>query len=152
MSRQATLPSFAGATTSDDAAAERHRRFISVPLTEAGGTIGAHVIVPALAGYTGHALVTGIWCPAGTTDAANTWTFAVAAGTILGPDVFTMNLTALRYHFFTAGVAGVYGQPIALRGTVGAGADDNKAITIQAADLAIVGIDYYIEGVYWYET
>ncbi|GAH01073.1 unnamed protein product, partial [marine sediment metagenome] len=78
--------------------------YFSVPLTEAGGAIAATTIVPALAGYTGHAAVQGVWAPAGTTDPANVWTFTVAAGTILGPDVLGMNITAERYHNILAGV------------------------------------------------
>ena len=126
------------------------RRRFCVPLPEIGGAIAATEIVPALAGYTGHAEVQGVWCPTGGADPANTWTFVVAAGTIIGPDVYTMNLTAARYHNFSAGVAGIYGPPVPLRGTVAA--DDNKAIMVEAALLANVGLTYYIDGVYWYET
>ena len=129
--------------------ATQKRRFC-VPLPEVGGAIAATEIVPALAGYTGHAEVQGVWCPTGGADPANTWTFVVAAGTIIGADVYTMNLTAARYHNFTAGVAGVYGPPAPMRGTIAA--DDNKAIMVEAALLANVGLTYYIDGVYWYET
>ncbi|GAG56155.1 unnamed protein product, partial [marine sediment metagenome] len=109
-----------------------YKRYFSVPLTEAGGAIAATVIVPALAGYTSHCEVQGVWAPAGTTDPANTWTFIVTAGTILGADVLAMNLTASRYHNFSAGVAGVYGPSMKLRGDAAAAADDNKTITVQA--------------------
>jgi len=140
------------AFSTDPAVAEMDKsRYFSVPLTEAGGAIAAADIVPAVAGYTSHCCVNGIWAPAGTTDAANDWTFTVAAGTILGPDVFDMDITAERYHNFSAGVAGVYGPAITLRGTVAAGVDNNKAIQVEAANLANVGIDYYIDGIYWYE-
>lgn len=140
------------AFSNDPAIAEMDKsRYFSVPLTEAAGAIAAADIVPAVVGYTSHCLVNGIWAPAGTTDAANDWTFTVAAGTILGPDVFEMDITAERYHNFSAGVAGVYGPAIALRGTIAAGVDVNKAIQVEAANLANVGIDYYIDGIYWYE-
>lgn len=125
------------------------RRF-NVALTEAGGAIAATTIVPALSGYTGHAAVQGVWAPAGTADASNQWTFTVAAGTILGADVFEMVISANRYHNFTVGVTGIYGPPVLMRGTVAA--DDNKAIQVEAANLANVGTTYWIDGIYWYET
>lgn len=146
----ADLPTFRDWTADAPRRQQIGRRYFSVPLTEAAGAIAATTIVPALADYTGHCTVQGIWAPAGTTDAANTWTFTVAAGTILGPDVFAMNITASRYHNILAGAAGIYAPPLLIRGTIAA--DDNKAIQVAAANLAAVGIDYYIDGVYWYET
>lgn len=145
-------PTFGDPGATGAAQLRSHHKWAFVALTEAGGSIAATEIVPALAGYTSHAEIYGIWCPAGTTDAANTWTFAISGGTLLGPAVWTMNITASLFHWFTAGAANIDGVPFPLRGTAAAAADDNKAMTVSAAGLAVVGTTYYILLKYWYET
>lgn len=135
-----------------DAAALRGTHAIAVvPLTSDGaGAIAATDIVPALAGYTAHARVKTIWAPSGATDASSTWTFSIAAGTILGAGPFDMNLTQLRSHWIDAGVAGVSGQGVALRGTIAA--DDNKAMQVAVNGLVAAVKTYMLELEYWYET
>jgi len=124
------------------------RRIAQIPLTEAGGAIGATVIVTGISGYFACARIKKIWAPTGTTDAANTWTIASeGGGAITGPTVFVMNITAERNHWCDAGEAGVSGDGILVYNTT-----DDKDITITVADLAAVGTTYYLEVEYWYET
>jgi len=122
-------------------------RVAQIPLTEAGGAIVA-VLVTGISGYYAICKIKRIWAPAGTTDAANTWTVASeAGGAITGPTVFTMNLTENRMHWIDAGAAGISGEGVLLYNTT-----DDKNIELSVADLAAVGTTYYIEVEYWYET
>ena len=125
-----------------------HRRIAQVPLTEAAGAIAATAIVTGIASYKARCIIKKIWAPAGTTDAANTWTIASeAGGNLTGPSTFTMNLTAERNHWVDAGAAGVAGSGILAYADTA-----DKDITLAAADLANIGITYYVEVEYWYEA
>lgn len=116
-------------------------------VTDGSGNCAATTIVPALAGYTGHALIYGLTSTVA--DAAGTYTWAVAAGTILGPSAFTMQVAAGQFTFFSAAVPNVCGVGLPIRGTVAA--DDNKAITLAIANGAATSTHWvYVE--YWYET
>ena len=143
--QQGTHLYFSGTTNID---AYYQRRIFSVDLTSDGaGAIAATTIVPALAGYTGHAQVIGIWANA--TDAASTWTFACTGGTLLGPATHVIATTASSVTQLGATAAGQTGCPIFIRGTLAA--DDNKAITVSAAGYAATNTAT-IFGYYWYET
>lgn len=124
----------------------RIRRTAIVPLTEAGGSIGATTILGATAGYFGVIDRLWIWSPQ--TDAASSWTLSSTSG-VTGIAVVSLQLAANETTEFVAGVPNVGGAncPLVVYGTA-----DNEAITLQAAGLPVVGTTYYAIVEYHLET
>ena len=137
-----------GEITAGTAVQKHQKRIANVLLTSDGaGAVAATAVVPALAGYTCHARLIGVW--ADSTDAATTFTFAIAAGTILGPAVHVVATTANSVTQFGAAAAGQTGCPVYVRGTIAA--DDNKALTCAVAGYAATA-NLWVMLEYWYET
>ena len=118
------------------------KRIAPLAIALDGAGAGNGTVVAALASYTGCARLLGVWSP--TADAATTFTFAITAGTLVGPTVFGLALVANAVTNFSG--SGGWGLPIS--GTIST--DNNKAMTVAVAG-GPASVSIYLLYEQWYE-